>query len=129
MSSHDKCDVWASMDFVFEQYRKKMRQSLPLTDINHLSNYFSVLCKLVLFETISQEWALLHWWYYGTFMGMRCSETDFSTYTVHITTMKEAFYRQAAKQMYEPTVHEFYRVAPDGLPTGIDFCQFILQYS
>lgn len=97
-----------------------------MTDIDRLSRRVPVLCKVapsvanVHMEDVHRA---------GGIMGL-LGELDAaglintSAYTVHAKTMKEALSRWDVKQTSAPTIHEFYRAAPGGIPTQTAFSQF-----
>ncbi|EJF79329.1 dihydroxy-acid dehydratase [Candidatus Bartonella washoeensis Sb944nv] len=97
-----------------------------MTDIDRLSRRVPVLCKVapavanVHMEDVHRA---------GGIMGLLgelnvAGLIDTSAYTVHAKTMKEALYRWDVKRTKEPTIHEFYRAAPGGIPTQTAFSQF-----
>ncbi|WP_406603989.1 dihydroxy-acid dehydratase [Bartonella gliris] len=96
-----------------------------MTDIDRLSRRVPVLCKVapsianVHMEDVHRA---------GGIMGLlgeldAAGLIDTSAYTVHAKTMKEALYHWDVKRTKEPTIHEFYRAAPGGIPTQTAFSQ------
>ncbi|EJF91212.1 dihydroxy-acid dehydratase [Bartonella tamiae] len=96
-----------------------------MADIDRLSRNVPVLCKVapaianIHMENVHRAGGIM------AILGEldRAGLIDNSTYTVHEKTLKDALRKWDVKQTNDPTIHEFYRAAPGGVPTQTAFSQ------
>lgn len=96
-----------------------------MADIDRLSRHIPVICKVapavanVHMEDVHRAGGVM------AILGEldRAGLINTSVYTVHEPTLKDALRRWDVKQTNDPTVHEFYRAAPGGVPTQTAFSQ------
>ncbi|HIK17929.1 MAG TPA: dihydroxy-acid dehydratase [Leptolyngbyaceae cyanobacterium M33_DOE_097] len=96
-----------------------------MADIDRLSRRVPVLCKVapavpdVHMEDVHRAGGIM------AILGEldRAGLIDSSVKSVHSNSLAEALERWDIRRTHEPSVHEFYRAAPGGVPTQVAFSQ------